>query len=304
MTLSNVAASVRQRLLNRARETGEDYQVLLTRYALERLLYRLGQSEEDEHFILKGAYAFLIWEGESHRQTRDLDLLGYGAPDPNRLKEIFGRVCRTGTVDDGVIFESESVEAAPIRDQAEYDGIRVTLTAHIDTAQLPLQVDVGFGDVVTPRPTVEEFPALLEFPSPELSAYPRETVVAEKLHGMVLFGMANSRMRDYYDLWHLARHFSFAGEVVSEAIAATFERRKTPVPESMPQALTDAFGADEMKQRQWRAFLSRTRLQEEAEELPRVVSVLAEFLWPPLEVLSDKRIFSGHWPAGGIWTSA
>jgi predicted nucleotidyltransferase component of viral defense system len=303
MSLTNVAASVRQRLLNRARETGEDYQVLLTRYALERLLYRLGQSDEGERFVLKGAYAFLLWQGESHRQTRDLDLLGHGAPDAERLSEVFRHVCTVDTPDDGVEFNAGSVQAAPIRDQAEYDGIRVTLTAHIDTARLPLQVDVGFGDAVTPPPRPEPFPALLEFPKPTVRVYPRETAVAEKLHGIVLFGIANSRMRDYYDLWYLAKQFAFDGATVAEAIAATFERRNTPLPPEKPQGLTDAFASDDQKRRQWKAFLQNRHLGIDADALPVTVETIAAFLTPPLEALIEERSFARHWPAGGPWTS-
>lgn len=302
MSLSNVAASVRQRLLNRARGTGEDYQVLLTRFALERLLYRLSQSEEQERFILKGAYAFLIWQGESHRQTRDLDLLGSGTPEATRLEDTFRALCETDVVEeDGVVFDAASVEAAPIREQAEYDGMRVTLVAHIDTARLPIQVDVGFGDAVTPPPRVEVFPVLLEFPTPTVRTYPRETVVAEKLHGIARFGMANSRMRDYYDLWYLAHHFAFDGETVARAIAATFERRGTPLPPERPQGLTAAFAEDERKQKQWTAFRRNSRLEEAAPTLASATEVLERFLGPPLEGLTEDRSFTDQWPPGGPW---
>ncbi len=302
MSKANVAASVRQRLLNRARATGEDYQVLLTRYALERLLYRLDQSEVRNRFILKGAYAFLLWQGESHRQTRDLDLMGYGAPDTERLRGLFQRACRTEVVEDGVIFAPESVAAGPIRDQAEYDGIRVMLMARISTARLPLQVDVGFGDVVTPEPLEEPFPPLLEFPAPEVKVYPRETVVAEKLHGMVLLGMANSRLKDYYDLWYLSQRFRFEGATLIAAVSSTFKRRNTPLPEAPPQALTDTFAKDSQKQQQWKAFISRTHLQTKSGDLVQVVSVLGGFLLPLLAASGEGRPFEASWPAGGPWS--
>lgn len=301
MSLSNVAASVRQRLLSRARETGEDYQTLLTRYALERLLFRLGHSSKGKRFVLKGAYAFLIWQGESHRQTRDLDLLGYGAPESSRLEDLFRHLCAADVPDDGVLFETSSVAAAPIREQTEYGGIRLTLTARIDTARLPLQVDVGFGDAVTPAPLVEIFPALLEFPAPQVRAYPRETVIAEKLHAIVQFGIASSRMRDYYDLWYLSRRFAFEGPALTDAIAATFERRSTPLPSALPQGLTAAFGEDARKKQQWRAFRKNSYLAAEAPSLASAVEALGAFLGPPLEVLGAGHSLDARWPAGGLW---
>lgn len=186
------------------RETGEEYQVLLTRFALERLLYRLTQLPEGEDFILKGAFTFLIWEGTLGRQTRDLDLLGSGPPEPERLRKILLRACEAKVKDDGVEFDTENLEVQPIREGAEYEGLRAKLYAYIGSARLRLQIDVGFGDATEPPPEKEVFPGLLDFPEPEVKTYRPETVVAEKLHGMMQYGRANTRMKDFYDIWRIS----------------------------------------------------------------------------------------------------
>lgn len=303
MNRSSVVDSVRDRLLNRKRETGENYEALLVRYALERLLYRLGQSELRDQFVLKGAYAFLIWQGDLHRPTRDLDLLGYGTPD--QLEEVFQRLCRMDDVpEDGVRFDAESVEVAPIREVDEYGGMRVRLDATLGSAELRLQVDVGFGDTVVPSPEDTSFPSLLDFPAPEVRAYSRPTVVSEKLHGLVTLGITNTRMKDFYDLWYLSHTFGFEGSILAKAIQSTFERRETDLLPSRPQALSDAFAEDEQKQQQWAAFLDRARLGSTAPDLKMVIEHLDAFLWPPLKASRREDPFREHWTPGGPWTES
>lgn len=301
MSRSSVVDSVRDRLLNRKRETGENYEALLVRYALERLLYRLGQSNLSDQFVLKGAYAFLIWQGDMHRPTRDLDLLSYGPPE--QLEEVFRQLCEMHEVpEDGVRFDEESVEAWPIRDADEYGGMRTKIDVTLGSAELRLQIDVGFGDVVKPSPEKTQFPSLLDFPPPEVRAYPRPTVVAEKLHGLVTLGIANTRMKDFYDLWYLSRTFAFEGSVLVEAIQSTFQRRETTVPSSRPQALTEAFAKDERKKQQWSAFLDRTRLESTEPDLTSVIDHLIMFLWPPLKASREDSDFRSDWSPGGPWS--
>lgn len=301
MSLSNVSASVRDRLLNRAHDTGESHQALLTRYALERLLYRIGASEGTDQFVLKGAYAFLVWQQDLHRPTKDLDLLGYG--DPDELETLFRRVCEGDVPDDGVSFDSDSVSAVPIRDQEAYDGMRVTLNASIGSANLRLRVDVGFGDAVVPEPEVTEVPSLLDFPPAELRTYPQETVVAEKLHGMVTFGIANSRMKDFYDVWFLSTRFPFDGTILTKAIASTFSRRKTDVPLEIPLALTDEFAHDDQKQAHWASFTDRTRIDTFESDLGSVIEQLRSFLRSPLKAVNMSSSFEKRWPPEGPWTT-
>jgi hypothetical protein len=208
----NVGASVKAQLLSLARKRGDDYQLLLTRYANERLLYRLAVSPYASHFVLKGAALFTLWTGQPHRATRDIDLHGTGDPTEAHVRDVVSGVIAQAVEDDGVVFDSASLTVAPIREDQAYGGVRVTLVARIDSAQIRLQIDVGFGDIITPDAIPAEFPALLGFPAPHLLVYPRETAVAEKLEAIVQLGMANSRMNDFYDIVALATLFEFDGQ--------------------------------------------------------------------------------------------
>jgi predicted nucleotidyltransferase component of viral defense system len=231
--IRNLAASVRQRLFNLAKQRGDDFQILLTRYAVERLLYRLSQSPHSSQFLLKGATLFTLWGGGPYRSTRDLDLLGSGDRSVQRLEGVFRDICAVQVEPDGLRFAAETVEGDEIREDLEYGGVRVILIANLERARIQIQVDIGFGDVVTPPPEDVEFPTILDFPAPHLRAYRRETVVAEKFQAMVMLGVANSRMRDFYDVWLLSRRFEFNGMPLSQAIKGTFARRRTPYPRKL-----------------------------------------------------------------------
>ena len=291
----NVGASVRARLLDRARAEKTDFQILLTRYALERLLYRLSVSDQRERFVLKGAMLFATWRDDPFRPTRDLDLLGHGDADPAAVAESVRTICSVAVPDDGVVFDVAGIEAAPIRDEAEYAGVRVRTSATIAGARLPIQIDVGFGDAITPDPVEIEYPALLEAPAPVLRAYPPETVVAEKLEAIVSLGVANSRMKDFYDLWMIAQTFTFEGAVLANAIQQTFDRRRTSWPEQTPSGLGEAFASE--RDAQWRAFLARDRLAAAPASLIQVAEDLRAFLLPVLE-----RQQLASWSPGGPWT--
>lgn len=297
----DISASVRQRLLNLAKENSEDFQFVLTRFALERLLYRLSQSEFREQFILKGAMLFPLWGGAPHRVTRDLDLLGFGESSIGRLVEFFQSVCLTQVEEDGIVFVPDSVSGMDIREEQEYDGVRVTLEARLGVARIHLQVDIGFGDVVTPAPNDTDYPALLDFPAPYLRVYPQETVVAEKFQAMVHLGMANSRMKDFYDLWIMRKTFPFEGEKLTGAISATFSRRRTSLPDHPPLALTAEFFDDPAKQTQWRAFIKRNQLVPTETPLPAVVEAIRGFLMPPTDAIVKGERFDFHWPPSGPW---
>jgi predicted nucleotidyltransferase component of viral defense system len=283
------------------RETGEEYQVLLTRFVLERLLYRLTQLPEGDDFVLKGAFTFLIWEGTLGRQTRDLDLLGSGPPEAERLREILLRACQADVANDGVEFDADTLKVDPIREGAEFEGLRARLYAHIGSARLRLQVDVGFGDAAVPEPERRAFPGLLDFPEPEVRAYRPETVVAEKLHGMVRYGRANTRMKDFYDVWRISRRFEIEGDALASAIRATFRRRETPLPEEMPIALTEEFLEEPGKAQQWEAFLRQ--VEREEVNLPAVISKLQDFLRPALRAARGETTSLGTWAPEGPWTA-
>lgn len=293
MSGRNVAASVRARLLNKARADKRDFTLVLTRYALERLLYRLSISEHADHFLLKGALLFDLWFDVPLRPTRDMDLLGFGIAEEPHLIAAFTDLCALD-VNDGIRFDAQSIRAEEIRKEANYAGIRVTLLAWIDGARCPVQVDVGFGDAVTPAAEIVEYPVMLdEFPAPKLRVYPRYTVVAEKLEAMVTLGVANSRMKDYFDLWVLAKHSEFDGEVLRQAIGATLSRRGTDLPTDVPFGLTDAYATDPQKQMQWQGFLKKNRLEVLA--FDQLVADLRRFLMPPLSALASGQGFSSSW---------
>jgi hypothetical protein len=297
----NVAASVRQRLYNMAKKRGDDFQILLTRYTIERLLYRLGHSPHRAGFILKGATLFSLWGDEPYRATRDLDLLGIGKSDLSRLRDIFRELCRLQVENDGIRFDPDTVDAVPIREDADYGGVRVTLVAYLDRARVPVQVDVGFGDALVPLPEDVVFPTILDFPSPKLRAYRRETVVAEKFQAMVMLGLANSRMRDFYDVWQLSLRFGFEGSLLRDAINATFTRRRTQLPAEAPTALTASFYEDPAKSVQWRSFLRRGMVGNTKNELREVAEGLLEFLMPPCKAALNGQPYWQVWQPGGPW---
>jgi hypothetical protein len=296
-----MAASVRQRLLNLSRERGEAFEYLLNRYGTERLLYRLSQSSSADQFILKGASLFQLWSDELHRPTRDVDLLGHGEPSLQRMSKLFAEICRVEVEDDGLVFEPNSVKAEQIREDDEYQGIRIKLTAYLEEARVSLQADVGFGDAITPPPEEIEYPTLLDQASPRLKAYPREAVVAEKYQAMVILGMANSRMKDFFDLWILATRFEFQGPVIAKAIRETFARRHTALPNIAPLALTAEFAEDNDKSKQWSAFLLRGNLTHHNLTLQEVTELLQRFLMPPTDATRLESIFQRHWKPPGPW---
>jgi len=281
----NLAASVQARLLNLARSSSRDYGQVLTRFALERLLYRLSISEHADHFLLKGALLFDLWFDIPLRPTRDIDLLGFGVSETPHLIGVFQDLCGL-EVDDGMVFVADSLNAQEIRKAANYSGVRVTLRAQLGPSKASIQIDVGYGDAVTPAPEKAAYPVLLdEFAAPLLRVYPRETVVAEKLETIVLLGIANSRMKDYFDLWVLCKHTHGESSLLKQAIHATFQRRGTPLPKALPVGLSKEFALDTQKQQQWRAFLKKNRLDEVA--LQSVVEDLRLWLAPLLPYLID-----------------
>lgn len=296
----STGAVVRTRLLRLARERGEDFQLVLTRYVNERLLYRLATSTHGSRFVLKGAALFTVWTGEAHRATRDVDLLGFGDSSEANLRAVFAEVLALDVEDDGVEFQVDSLDVGPIREDQDYGGVRILFLALVTTAKVRLQVDVGFGDAITPDAVEVEFPALLDFPPPRLRAYPRETVVAEKLEAMVKLGLANSRMKDFYDLVILARTFDFDGNVLVQAITATFQRRRTPLPSGIPVALTTEFVTDALKNTQWSAFLRKSGASAVG-DLAATAAAIAAFAEAPFGAAASAASFTARWSPGGPW---
>ncbi len=271
---ANRAASIRARLKQHTDTAKQDFNLTLTRYGLERLLYRLSVSEHAPNFLLKGALLFQLWYGQPHRPTRDADLLGFGPDDVPTLVGVFRDICSIA-VDDGVVFDPASVVGSPIRKDAGYGGVRIDLRATLDGARLTLQIDIGFGDAVTPAAQAVNYPTLLpDVPAPTLRAYPKTTVVAEKLHAVTVLGMTNTRMKDFFDLALLLRDATLDDAELQRAVEATFARRQTAMPGNRPIGLSDAFANDATKQKQWHAFLSKNKLEHM--ELRDVVGAIRE----------------------------
>ena len=299
--MKNTAASVKQRLLNIAREQGEEFNLLLIRYGIERLLYRLSRSRYGDAFVLKGALLFQLWGETPHRPTRDVDLEGQGSPDPARFEKMFQEICQTEVDDDGLSFPIESIHAISIKESDEYLGTRLHLEALLGSARIKLQVDIGFGDAITPKPKLRVLPCILELSAPELRIYPWETVVAEKYQALVELGMVNSRVKDLFDLQFLAQHFDFVGKNLAQAIHATFNRRNTEMPDSRPVALTRKYTEDPSVKSRWLTFLTRSKLAAKEVDLMDVANDIWDFLEPVTEALRTEKPFAKKWKRKGPW---
>lgn len=298
----NLSASVQARLLQLSRASKLSLQDLLERYCIERLLYRLSLSPHRTRFVLKGAMLLIVWgEGSSERVTRDADLLGFGDNSPAIVKATFREICAVAVGDDGVEFEAESVAAEEIRAEQEYVGVRVTLRARVGNARIPVQADIGFGDAFTQEPEEIEFPSLLDLPRPVLRAYTKETALSEKFEAMVTLGERNTRMKDYFDVWLLSSRFDFEGAPLARAIAATFERRKTEIPDGVPVGLSDAFATEPIKNSQWKAFWRKVVRTEPTPAFSDVVVGARDFLLPAAAAAKSGKEWPQRWSKNGPW---
>jgi predicted nucleotidyltransferase component of viral defense system len=294
----NIATSIRARLLAHAKAEGEDFNYVLTRYASHRLLYRLSKSDYKERFILKGATLFSVWKnGEAHRATEDLDLRGSGNNEVEELIEVFKKICCQECQEDGLTFSPEKVEGHKIKEGQEYEGVKVTLWANLSGAEIKVEIDIGFGDTVTPPAVEIELPifGFLNLPLASLRTYRQETLVAEKFQAMVSVGIMKSRLKDFYDIWYLSKTSEFEGASLCKAIKATFEQRNTPLPIKEPFAFTEDFAKDPDKQKQWTTFLKRTKPKLETPMLSEVIAEIRSFLMPPSSAAAQQREFNQRW---------
>lgn len=276
----NAAASIAARLASIARTQGRDHSFILTRYGIERLLWRLSRADFCDDFVVKGAMLFLLWDPASGRPTRDLDLLGRGDPSQERIRAMFLELCAEDTVShDGLVFHPDSVTASRIKEDDEYEGVRIRMLATLEKTRIDIQIDVGFGDAVVPAPVRSTFPTLLGMSAPEIQAYPQEVVVAEKFHAIVHLAGRNTRMKDFHDLRVLLESGRVDGALLAEAIASTFQRRGTPIPQAIPVGLTTEFARDSDRIRQWNAFYKRLGI-ERTHSLEETVDVIRSRLVP------------------------
>ncbi len=300
-TPKDIAASVRQRLLNKAHESERPFNELLQYYAMERFLFRLGVSEYARKFVLKGALVFTAWGAPISRPTMDIDLLGSTDNTIDKVTSIIRNICATDVEADGLEFDARSVRAERIAEGADYEGIRVKFRGHLGTARVGMQLDIGFGDVVVPRALQVVYPTILDMSPPRIQCYSRETTIAEKFEAITKLGIVNSRMKDFYDIWFLSRVYEFDGKVLSKAIAKTFARRNTEI-QPATIAFTDAFVQDPTKQTQWKAFVRKSRMEDVPVQLGEVIGCLALFLGPVAEALASGGSFTKVWRPPGPWS--
>lgn len=293
------AESIRHRLRNVLHARGEDVALGLSRYAVERFLYRLGRSIHRERFVLKGATLFAIWG--TARPTRDIDFTGYGSRDPQDVTAAFREICDTADDVDQLVFDTDTITAEPIRDGSEYDGLRLKIRARLGESNIPIQVDVGFGNAIVPGPEEKAYRTILGDPAPRILAYPPESRRTEKMHAMVILGERNSRHKDFYDLHAMACAFPFERSTLVRALKATFEHRATPITVDTPAAVTGRFYSDESRAQQWRAYVTRNSLTDAPTDFIRVGERLTAFLQPVWAELSAHDATAGDWPPGGPW---
>lgn len=298
--VTNIAASVRERLTNHARMTQRPFAEVLQYFAIERFLFRLSASGYRDRFVLKGALMLLVWRAPLARPTLDIDLLGRIDNDLDLLARVVRELCVLPVEADGLAFDPESVTTENITVESEYVGVRARFRATLGTARIPMQLDVGFGDVVIAPGSSTEYPTLLGHLPPRLACYSRETAIAEKLHAMVVHGELNSRLKDFFDIWLLQRHYGFEGTTLAAAIRSTFTTRSTPIP-SEPIGLTPAFATKTDKQAQWSAFLRKLQITGAPASLSAAVEEISAFLGPAVRVLSAGSAFAGRWDPGGPW---
>jgi predicted nucleotidyltransferase component of viral defense system len=288
----NLPASIHQRLLNKARQSGRAFNELLQYYAIERLLYRLSISEYSELFTLKGALMFNAWGLTNMRPTRDIDLLGHTQNTVDAVLQIFQDLSKLEAEPDGLEFDPVQIQSERIKEDADYEGIRITMTARLGKTRLTIQIDIGFADVITPAPERLDYPTILDLPAPHLYGYPPETVIAEKFQAMTVLGMANSRMKDFYDIWMLITNFEFDGKVIQSAIARTFQNRSTETPTEKHIVFSDEFADN--KRDQWNAF-SRKLRDENTIAMDQIIASMRDFFFPVLHASEQGIVLKKKW---------
>lgn len=300
--LKNLAASVNQRLLNLRDSRKEDFQIILNRFGLERFLYRISKSPFVDRLILKGAFSFELWGKHLYRQTRDADFLGLFEPSTVEVRRVFAAICEQEVEPDGLIFNPKSVSVEFIRGQNVFGGLRVRLTACLQQIRIHLQFDMASGERIEPKPEAAKFPTILPFPAPRILVYPKELTIADKFHAICKLGMLNSRVKDYYDIYQLSRHFPFMGTALINGISLIFKQERFAIPSGIPDALSDAFGRMHEKRTLWKTFL--VRIEQESPDLTfdQVIESIREFILPPAKSAAEGKPFDLIWHPGGPWT--
>ena len=299
--IKNVSASIRQRLLNKAREQNVLFDELLKLYAMERFLFRISKSEYKNKLILKGALMLLVWDAPQSRTTQDIDLLGRIDNDLNTIADVVKSICNVEQEPDGISFDTNSIHVERITEELEYQGVRAQMICYLGTARIHMQIDIGFGDKVIPKPVEIEYPTILDTPKPFLLGYSKESSIAEKFEAMVKLDRMNSRMKDFYDIWLLSRSYDFDGRILSDAIRKTFETRGTKIEPDIT-AFTKEFSEDHEKSNLWNSFLEKSKLQDVPEDFPSIVKDISDFIMPVIKAIYHNEDFRRMWNPDSNWS--
>ena len=299
--IKNIEASVKSRLQNKAKETNRPYAEVLQYYGMERFLYRFSQSDYAGQFILKGALMFTVWDIPARRTTVDIDFLGRIDNKVENIESVVRNICKIKVPDDGLVFDTKTVKGERIKEDADYEGVRVKFFGFLEKSKIPMQIDVGFGDVITPKPSTIDYPTILNFPAPHLQGYTFESVVAEKFEAMIKLGILNSRMKDFYDIWLMARQMNFEGKKLATAIKATFENRETQLPTNAPLFAEEIYNEKSGSAAMWKAFLRKKQIQIAPDSLEEVAGSIEAFLLEPVKAIATGKEFFKSWRVPGLW---
>lgn len=297
----SLAESIRFKLLRISKERGETFDRILTLYGIERFLYRLSKSKWKDKFILKGAMLFMIWQKIPHRPTKDVDFLGLVKNSIQNIQDIFTHICQIDVIDDGINFDPDSINCQNIQEANKYIGIRVKLNGILAKARIRIQFDIGFGDMIVPPPQSVELNSMLSFPCPNILTYSVYSVIAEKFHAMVKLGIANSRIKDFYDIWIILKNVNFSGAVLLESVIQTFNKRGDKFPKDVPFALTQSFANDQLKQKQWLAFIKKNKLSTDGYEFQFVIKDIRRLFSPMILAFKNRSKFYLKWDNKTGW---
>ena len=301
--IKNIQASIWAKLQNKAKETNRPFAEVLQYFGIERFLYRFSCSEYTNKFILKGALMFIVWHVPERRSTLDIDFLARFNNQITNIEKMIKDVCRTEVVLDGLVFDPKTVKGQRIKEDADYEGVRVKFSGFLDRSRIHMQIDIGFSDITYPRPKLIEYPVILDFPKPHLKGYPAESVVSEKFEAMIKLGLLNSRMKDFYDIWLMIHQFDFNGSKLTEALRRTFAYRKTGVPEGKKLFAKEIYDEKSDRQILWKAFLKKGDIKHAPEKLSSVAKEIERFLYKPLNAINKSEKFSARWKASGPWVN-
>ena len=299
--IKNIEASVRALLQNKAKETNRPFAEVLQYYGMERFLYRFSRSEYADKFILKGALMFTVWQVPQRRTTLDIDFSTHYDNQIATIEKIIRDVCKVSVAPDGLVFDLQTIKGQKIKEDADYEGVRVKFRGFLERARIPMQIDVSFGDVIYPKPKVIYYPVILDLPKPHLKGYPAESVVSEKFEAMVKLGLLNSRMKDFYDIWLMMRQFDFNGSDLAEALKRTFEHRKTDLPKAQPLFDEEIYDEKSDRQTLWKAFLKKGDIKHAPEKLAITAKEIENFLIKPLDAIKKDHELNKEWKAPGTW---